>query len=81
MNEPIKSAVTTTGKAQPHPLLSKVTDTVGNILSAPAQAYYGAKGAIAGMQADQKLAGRNFKNRSDNTNYYKGTSYWKGNKN
>lgn len=26
-------------------------------------------------------ANTNFKNRSDNTNYYKGTSYWAKNKN
>lgn len=81
MNTPIQTSVTTANKAQPHPLLNKVTDTVGSILSAPTRAYYGVKGAIAGAEADQKLATRNFANRSNNTNYYKGTSYWKGNKN
>lgn len=81
MNDPIKTTVTTANKAQPHPLLNKVTDTVGNILSAPARAYYGAKGAVENYQADQKLASRNFKGRTDNTNYYKDTSYWAKNKN
>lgn len=81
MNQPIQTSVTTQAKAQPHPLLNKVTDTVANVLSAPTRAYYGAKGAVENFQADQKLAARNFNNRSDNTNYYKGTSYWKGNKN
>lgn len=81
MNDHIKTSVTTQGKAQAHPLLNKVTNTVGSILAAPKVAYYGAKGAVENFKADQKLASRNFKNRSDNTNYYKGTSYWKSHNN
>ena len=81
MNTPTSTAVTTANKAQPHPLLNKVTNFVGSALAAPKVAYYGVKGAIEGAQADQKLASRHFANRSDNTNYYKGTSYWKSHTN
>ena len=81
MNTPIQTSVTTASKAQPHPLLNKVTNFVGSVLAAPKVAYYGAKGAIENAQADQKLATRHFAGRSDNTNYYKGTSYWKSNTN
>lgn len=62
-------------------MLNKVTDTVGNVLSAPARAYYAVKGAVNDFETSQKVASNNFKNRSDNTNYYKGTSYWAKNKN
>lgn len=36
---------------------------------------------VASSIQNIRTANSNFKNRTDNTNYYKGTSYWAKNKN
>ena len=58
-----------------------VIDKTADVLSAPARAYYGVKGKISDMKADSRIANRNFNNRQDNSNFYKGNDYWKKNKN
>lgn len=60
---------------------SKIISSTASVLSAPARAYYGTKGKISNMKADVRVANRNFKNRQDNTNMYRGVSYWKKNTN
>lgn len=60
---------------------SKIINSTASVLSAPVRAYYGAKGKISNMKADHRVANRNFNNRQDNTNMYRGTSYWKKNTN
>lgn len=62
-------------------LKNKAIDITSDVLSAPARAYYGAKSAISNEQFKQRRAARNFRNRKDNTNYYKGTDYWSQNTN
>lgn len=58
-----------------------VVSKVASVISAPTRAYYGVKGKVSNMKADHRVANRNFNNRQDNTNMYRGTSYWKSNKN
>ena len=59
----------------------KVVDKTSDMMSMPTRAFYGAKAKLSNMAADRTIANRNFRNRQDNTNYYRGNSYWKRNKN
>lgn len=62
-------------------LKKRVVGATSDVLSAPTRAYYGVKSAIADQKYKSIVGQRNFRNRKDNTNYYKGNDYWVNHKN
>lgn len=62
-------------------IASKVVNTTANVLATVPKIVHGTRGAIADFKRTSAKAASNFANRSDNSNYYKGRSYWAKNKN
>lgn len=62
-------------------IASKVINTTANILAAPSKAVQGIRGTVSDIRRTSAKAQSNFANRKDNSNYYRGRSYWAKNKN
>jgi len=60
---------------------NKVTNAVGTAIAAPAIAKGAISSAISNHKYNKTVGMRNFKNRTDDSNKYRSTSYWAKNKN